>query len=57
VPTSKIVPGLVPFIVIHTLTIITITFIPELSLFLWKHCSRSSTRSFRWRGRPAAMTP
>jgi C4-dicarboxylate transporter DctM subunit len=34
VPTSKIVPGLVPFIVIHTLTIIPITFIPELSLFL-----------------------
>ena len=34
VPVSKIVPGLVPFIGLHTLTLIPITFIPELSLFL-----------------------
>ena len=34
VPVSKIVPGLVPFIGIHTLALIPITFLPELSLFL-----------------------
>lgn len=34
VPTSKIVPGLIPFIFIHTLALIPITYIPELSLFL-----------------------
>ena len=34
VPVSKIVPGLVPFIVIHTLALIPITYVPELSLFL-----------------------
>ncbi len=34
VPTARIVPGLIPFIVIHALALIPITFIPELSLFL-----------------------
>jgi C4-dicarboxylate transporter DctM subunit len=34
VPTSKIVPGLIPFIIIHTLVLIPITFIPWLSLVL-----------------------
>lgn len=34
VPTSKIVPGLIPFILLHALTLIPITYVPELSLFL-----------------------
>jgi C4-dicarboxylate transporter DctM subunit len=34
VPTAKIVPGLVPFIIIHTLALVPITFIPWLSLVL-----------------------
>jgi len=34
VPTSKIVPGLIPFVVVHALALIPITFVPELSLLL-----------------------
>jgi len=34
VPTTKIVPGLIPFIIIHTLALIPVTYIPALSLLL-----------------------
>ena len=36
VPTSKIVPGLIPFIIIHTIALIPVTYIPALSLLLTK---------------------
>jgi C4-dicarboxylate transporter DctM subunit len=34
VPTSKIYPGLVPFIILQIVALMIITYIPELSLFL-----------------------
>ena len=34
VPTAKIVPGLIPFIIIHTIALIPVTYIPALSLLL-----------------------
>jgi C4-dicarboxylate transporter DctM subunit len=34
VPAARIIPGLIPFIVLHLLVIILITFVPELSLWL-----------------------
>ena len=34
VPTTKIVPGLIPFIIIHSLALIPVTYIPALSLVL-----------------------
>lgn len=34
VSTTKIIPGLIPFIIIHTLVIIPVTYVPALSLLL-----------------------